>query len=412
MKNKPRILFTTPVLKHPAIGGPYLRIENTIKALSQISELTIYSRTHVSDPEIEYFQQFCRNFYCDPSTRTPGRQVVGVKRFFNFLTKKIFDTEIFSEKNYSDLLGVADLIQADIIWLGYGNISYPALKYLKQNSEYKVVCDSDSIWSLFIFRGLPYVQNETEKIRIKKEGTEKEEEERWGTQMADVTTAVSEIDAEYYRKIAKTPDQIKIFSNVIDLKEYETTPPIPAFLKKPCLFLAGTFWRGSPMEESARWTIEKILPLVKMKVPAIHFYIVGNGSDKILADIHDPSITITGQLPSVLPFLFYSDVAVVPLKFESGTRFKILEAGACNIPVVSTSLGAEGIPVTHGVNILIADDPEFFADEIIKIILDYEYGKTIGSNLHMLIKEKYDLNRLIEEGTIIIDYLLEGRPSR
>jgi glycosyltransferase involved in cell wall biosynthesis len=408
MKTKPKILFTTPVLRHPAVGGPYLRIENTIKALSQISELTIYCRTPITQSEIDYYQSFCQNFYCIPSTGWINRQLNRLKIVTTLLAKKVNVKIIFrQDREFKDLLRLADTLHPDIIWLGYGNISYPLLKYLKQNSNYKVVCDTDSVWSRFILRGLPFAQTNADKKRIAEEGYAKEEEERWGTQLADVTTAVSEIDAEYYRNFAKTPEHIHIFSNVIDLKDYDIIPVKPLDFKKPCIYLAGYFGPKSPMDEAARWVIEKVLPLVKKEVSDIHFYIVGNGSDTTLKDIDDPSITITGMLPSVLPYLCHANIAIVPLKFESGTRFKILEAGACNIPVVSTTLGAEGIPVTHGVNILIADDPENFAREIIKLISDSAYSNQIACRLHELIAEKYDIPSLVQEGNEIINSMLD-----
>lgn len=408
MKTRPKILFTTPVLRHPAVGGPYLRIENTIKALSQISDLTIYCRTPISQPEIKYYQSFCHNFFCAPSTAGVIHLANRLKVIATLLAKKINLKLVFSQdKEFRDLLHLADTLHPDIIWLGYGNISYPLLKYLKQNSHYKVVCDTDSVWSRFILRGLPYAQNETDRKRIMEEGYEKEEEERWGTQLADITTAVSGVDAEYYRKLTENPEKIHIFSNVIDLKEYSDIPNKPLHFKNPCIYLAGSFGPKSPMEEAARWVIEKVFPLVKKEIPEIHFYIVGSNSDTTLDDIEDPSITITGILPSVLPYLCHADIAIVPLKFESGTRFKILEAGACKIPVISTTLGAEGIPVTHGIDILIADDPEDFARAIITLISDTGYSHQIACHLHELIAEKYDIPSLVREGNVIINSMLD-----
>lgn len=409
MHLKPRILFSTPVLKHPAIGGPYLRIENSIKALSQISELTIYCRTIISPPEIEYYRQFCHDFYYDPPKTILSNYIYRVKRLISIFFKKMLKWEsLQKEEDFQYLLHIANIIQPDIIWLGYGNISYPLLEYIKNNSSYKVVCDTDSVWSRFILRGLPFALNDVVRKRIENEGEKKSDEERRGTQLADISTAVSEVDAEYYRRLAKKPEQIKIFSNVIDLNSYLTTPEKIDDFKKPCIFLAGTFWKNSPMEEAARWFIDTVLPSVKTHIPNIHLYIVGNGSDTILKDISNPSITITGQLPSVLPYLCHADVSIVPLKYESGTRFKILEAGACKIPVVSTTLGAEGIPVTHGIDILIADDSELFAQSIIKLILNPGFSQTLATNLYSLIKEKYNISQLTKEGSEIIEYLMKN----
>ena len=415
MSYKPTILFATPVLQHPAAGGPYLRIENSIKALSRISNLYIYSRVALKDlggdVGLSFYQQYCEKIYFAPFTVLENKYVRFAKRAINRISRQIFGNNILiptdqeSEKDFRDLLKVAATVEADCIWLGYGNISYPLLKYIKSNSAYKVVLDTDSVWSRFILRELPYAINAEESEKIEKNGKEKAEEERWGTQLADITTAVSEVDADYYRSLAKHPTQIQIFSNVIDTATYQqVTSPAPNF-KTPSIYLAGTFWARSPMEDAARWVIEAVLPLLRQRIPDVHFYIIGNGSDRELSDINDSGITITGKLPSVLPYLCHVNVALVPLRFESGTRFKILEAGACGIPVVSTTLGAEGIPVTHGRDILIADEPEPFAESIVQLITDHDLARKVGGNLKALVQEKYSVASSVEEGKSILNCL-------
>ncbi len=432
MTPKQTILFTTPVLHHPPIGGPTLRVENSIKALSQIANLYIYSRVYPAemggDQAIKFYQQkYCQQFYfapfVDPNINFLDKfqyllkkrlfkdsTILLIKIIFNkfsrkFLNKNIFEIYYESETDYQKLLDIAEQIQADIIWLGYGNISYPLLKYIKENSHYKVVLDTDSVWSRYVKRELLYAKNEEQYQQIYQSGQQKIEEETWGTKLADITTAVSEIDAEYYRELAEKSEQIQIFSNVIDLDTYQKTPPIPQNFQSPSIYLAGTFWAGSPMEDAARWVIEKVFPLVRQKIPNIHFYIIGNNSDIILSDIKDSQITITGKIESVLPYLYHVNIALVPLRFESGTRFKILEAGACRIPVISTTLGAEGIPVTDGHNILIADEPETFAEAILRLIQDPQFADQISTNLHQLIRQQYTISTLVSEGKNILSKL-------
>lgn len=411
MAKKPTILFTTPVLQHPAAGGPALRIENSIKALSQISYLHIYCRAPVEDRICrQYYEPFSVGFYMAPSLRLSNRCINIAKKSINRLGERIshrsFFTVDWSKKDAQDLLDIADSLKADLIWLGYGNISYPLLRYIKENSDYKTVCDTDSVWSRFVLRGLPFARDECEKEEIITRGRLKEIEEEWGTKLSDVTTAVSNVDAEYYRNLVGQSQKIKIFSNVVDVEAYKSIPLESQGFLHPCIYLAGTFWPGSPMEEAARWTIREVLPLVKWKIPTIHFYIIGKGSDTTLSDIHNSDITITGQLDSVLPYLGHADVALVPLKFESGTRFKILEAGACGIPVVSTTLGAEGLPVTHGKDILIADDPETFANAIIQLILDRSFALNIAENLKELVADNFGISKQVDEAKEIVDYLL------
>jgi glycosyltransferase involved in cell wall biosynthesis len=118
-----------------------------------------------------------------------------------------------------------------------------------------------------------------------------------------------------------------------------------------------------------------------------------------------PNVTVTGRLESVLPYLCNTDVALVPLKFESGTRFKILEAGACKVPLVSTTLGAEGIPVVDGEHILIADDPMSFADAIIRLLENRSLANRLAVNCQDLVKEKYSVETLLLEAKRILGYL-------
>jgi glycosyltransferase involved in cell wall biosynthesis len=400
-----KVLFTTPVLEHPAAGGPQLRIENSIKALSKVNELYVVSRNTKQgiggeDAE-QFYRGYCKQFLYSPSALDATRN-----RYWR-LIKAVYRKVTGSRFNDLDfILNIVKEQNIDVIWFGYGNISFPLIKRVKQViPDIKVVCDTDSVWSRFILRELPYEDDPERRCKIEKEGKEKELEERAWVNLCEVTAAVSEIDAIYYREIAQEPDRVKIFSNVIDLDTYAYVPAPPSGFKKPCVYLAGTFWPKSPMEKAARWIITDVLPVVKQSIPDVHFYVVGRGSQEVLSDINDQNITITGKLPTVLPFLCNANVAIVPLKFESGTRFKILEAGACNIPIVSTTLGAEGIPVVDGKDIILADEPEQFAAGIIKIINDKEFGAQLAKNCWDLIQKQYSVEFLAREAQDIFDYL-------
>lgn len=409
----PRVLFSTRVFAYPAVGGPYLRIENSVKALSRISELHIHCRIPLDDAGLAFYEGLCERLYFSPSGRSENLELGLPKRVWRRLARTILKRDVFVEalirEDMKHLLEVADTVKPDVIWLGYGNTSYEFLKYVKEHSDYKVVADTDSVWSRYVLRGLPFVTDKKERLKIEEEGKAKEEEERWGTRMADVTTAVSEVDAEYYRQFAGDPGRVHVFSNVIDVEAYRDVPPPAPGLRKPCIYLAGTFWPHSPMEDAARLVIDEILPLIRRSIPDVHLYIIGRGSDRTLADVDDPGISVAGEVASVLPYLCHADVALVPLRFESGTRFKILEAGACGIPVVSTTLGAEGIPVTHEKDILIADKPEEFAAGVVRLINDGDLARALAENLKELVSQHNSVAALAREGQRILEYLGAGR---
>ncbi len=403
-----KILFTSPIIEHPAAGGPQLRIENSIKALAKVSDLHVVSRNSKNDlggdTAVQFYSSIVKIFLFAPSVK--GLSKNRYIRKMQKIIRNIFVLELENDTKY--ILEYVTQHNIDVLWFGFGNISYDLIKLVKEfNPSLKVVCDTDSVWSRFILRELPYENNPERIEKIKAAGAAKELEESEWVNICDVTTAVSEIDARYYRNLAIDKDKIMLFSNVIDVKSYEKVPKKPKDFISPNIYLAGSFWLHSPMEKAARWFIDEIYPLVKKEIPNIHFYIIGRGSVEILADISDESISVLGKVSSVLPYLCHANVSLVPLQFESGTRFKIMEAAACKIPIVSTVLGAEGIPVTDKKDILLAGNAKSFAEAIVKLIENESLSKKIADNCYDLIVKDNSVESLAEEAKQIIGKLVD-----
>jgi glycosyltransferase involved in cell wall biosynthesis len=401
------VLFTSPVLEHPPAGGPQLRIENSIKALGQVCELHVASRVsrqNVGGPVAEgYYKGLCRSFTFAPSGRwrSANRYVRKAQSVFGTVTG------IDIRRDAAFLLDLIERRHIDVAWFGYGNISYPLIKKIRMAApQLKMVCDTDSVWSRFIRRELPYASRARRRSEIDRRGREKEAEERAWVGLCDVTTAVSEVDAEYYRSLTSTPERIHLFPNVIDLASYDVIPPAPAGFKRPCVFLGGTFGhQNSPMDMAARWVLNDVFPRILAKVPDAHLYIVGTGSERTLADARGPSVTVTGKVPSVLPYLCHADASLVPLKYESGTRFKILEAAACRIPIVSTTLGAEGLPVVDGRDLMLADDAAPFAAAVVEILADRPRAHRVASSCRSLVQHHFSVEHLRDSSLNILNFL-------
>jgi len=409
---KIKILFTTPILEHPAAGGPQLRIENSIKALAKVSNLYVISQVsadRIGKPDdVSYVRKLSDHFCYTPSAslKNNSKSLFSriKKRLFPKPNKSLFDQDIDFFYNYIKKYNI------NIIWFGYGCISFPIIKKLRELlPNIKCINDTDSVWSRFILRELDVEKDPKRREEIEKEGKAKETEEKENSSICDVTTAVSEVDASYYRSISPDTNRVHIFSNVIDLETYKNPVPPPPDFKTPALFLGGSFYsEHSPMVHAANWVIKEIMPIVWEKYPQVHVYIVGRGGEEQCSSLLSNNVTITGKVASVLPYLRNSVCSLVPLSFESGTRYKILESGACGIPVVSTTLGAEGIPVKHEHDCLIADTTEDFANAIIKLLNDEALGKKLGNNCLKLIQKDYSVDTLANEAKLILSYLLVG----
>lgn len=397
-----RVLFTTPILGHPATGGPQLRIENSIKALSSVCTLDVFyhaSQFHGLTAEaIACYKSLCHEFVIS--------EFSGLSRAW-YVRKLQRALSLDVARAASIIVEHVDRFDIKTVWFGFGNISFPLMRHLaRRRPDLRLVCDTDSVWSRFILRELPLATG-WRRHKIYLSGWAKKREERLWVDLCDITTAVSEVDAEYYRSIARQPNRIHVFSNVIDIASYRATPP-PVDLHLPAIYLAGTFGHyHSPMDMAARWVLEEVLPILWRSVPDLHFYLVGKNSDKRFGHISDTRVTVTGTLPSVLPYLCNIDIALVPLQFESGTRFKILEAGACGIPIVSTTLGAEGLPTNDGQHLLIADTPSDFASAIIRLLGDKALAASLAANCRELVERHYSIDSLAQQARAILRSLDE-----
>src|SRR5262249_31764722 len=125
-----------------------------------------------------------------------------------------------------------------------------------------------------------------------------------------------------------------------------------------------------PNEDGIRYFTEEILPRIKQVVPDVTLTVVGRNPFPGLVELsrRDPSITVTGRVDDVRPFMESATAYVVPLRIGGGTRLKIYEAMAMGLPLISTTIGAEGLPVRDGAELLLADAPEAFAAAVVRIL--------------------------------------------
>jgi glycosyltransferase involved in cell wall biosynthesis len=146
-----------------------------------------------------------------------------------------------------------------------------------------------------------------------------------------------------------------------------------------------------PNEDGMLYFVREILPLVRRAEPSATLSIIGRTPTpavKRLAD--EPGIEVTGRVDDVRPHVAAGSVYVVPLRIGGGTRLKIFEAMAMGKAVVSTTVGAEGLPVTPGQDILIEDDPQRFADAVVSLMRDPARRQRIEEAARAVVVARYD----------------------
>ncbi len=147
------------------------------------------------------------------------------------------------------------------------------------------------------------------------------------------------------------------------------------------------------------WFIDKVLPIIESSRPETNVNIVGTGmpGDDLLASLAaHPNIKFWGFQKDDAYFFNHSKVFIVPLWIGAGARVKVVTAWASNIPVVSTEFGAEGSRTENGGNILMYDDPAGFAEAVLKVLGDPEYGRRIADNAYQTFLEHYTVSHCAE----------------
>jgi polysaccharide biosynthesis protein PslH len=159
------------------------------------------------------------------------------------------------------------------------------------------------------------------------------------------------------------------------------------------IFAGRTDWL--PNIDGLKFFCQEILPLIKKEIKDVRLTIIGKTRLNNVGAIHElplqtvNDVTHLGFVEDVRPHIGKAAVYIVPLRIGGGTRLKILDAMAMGKAIVSTSIGAEGIDVTHGKNILIADTPEDFSKQVVRVLNDSKLRESLGAEGRKLVEEKY-----------------------
>jgi sugar transferase (PEP-CTERM/EpsH1 system associated) len=212
---------------------------------------------------------------------------------------------------------------------------------------------------------------------------------------ADRVIAVSDADAAALRKLVPGV-RVTVAPNGIDTQAYRPgNPDVKSQMAKSSLVFTGTM-DFRPNVDAVLWFAREVLPRVRVKVPDVHFYAVGQRPHRRLRPLQDnPAVTMTGFVEDTRPYIADAVVYVVPLRMGGGTRFKILEAMAMGKPVVSTRLGTEGFPVTHEKELLLADDPEDFAAAVVSLLNSAERREALGRAGRAFVEARYDWRAIV-----------------
>ena len=212
--------------------------------------------------------------------------------------------------------------------------------------------------------------------------------ERQACNRFDAVVAVSAVDRDFLREHFEVNPVYDVPTG-IDTEYFQPLPDVESNNSLEIVFTGSMDWM--PNEDAIVHFVRDILPRVASVVPGVTLTVVGrnpSGRVSTLARQY-PHVTVTGRVPDIRPYLGRAAVCVVPLKVGGGTRLKIFEAMAMGKPVVSTSIGAEGLPVQDGNELLIADGAERFAHTVIRILRDRNFASRLGREARAAVCDRF-----------------------
>jgi sugar transferase (PEP-CTERM/EpsH1 system associated) len=205
----------------------------------------------------------------------------------------------------------------------------------------------------------------------------------------DRVLAVSEVDRDTLQRLYgdRLEAPVSVVPTGVDTDYFAPAANEPQ--AKRVVFTGSMDWL--PNADAVQFFCREILPIVREAEPDVMFTIVGRSPTPAVRRLaEDRGVEVTGRVEDVRPYLARSSVYVVPLRIGGGTRLKIFEAMAAGRAVVSTSIGAEGLPVEHGRHLLIADDPGAFARSVIALLRNADSRASLAREARALVTERYD----------------------
>ena len=202
---------------------------------------------------------------------------------------------------------------------------------------------------------------------------------------------VFELEKEILQRVdfcvALTAEDVDRLKQIDETPEYVVIPPgtkIPEIKlnrnEELSLLLVGSY-KWDPKKRNALWLANEVFPLVKQSHPNIKLKIVGGGANDLADDVKDKqSVEIHSDVPSTAPYFSGNSIFVIPERQEGGFKLKTLEAASYGLPIVSTPAGIEGSNLIHGENCLVAHTREGFAEQIGRLIINYQLREQLGAH--------------------------------
>jgi sugar transferase (PEP-CTERM/EpsH1 system associated) len=379
-----KILLVTQVLPYPPDSGPKVKTWNVLKYLAQRHEVTLVSFIRGDQSaEVEHLRRYCSAVYTVPMERGAMRDGLAMARsLLSGQPWMMVRDDRSAMRRLVDRLALET--QFDIAHADQLNMA----QYAARVSDARKILDAhNSLWLLYK-RLWETMEPGPPKWLLGRDWRLLKGYEGRVCREFDAVLAVSQEDKAALQESAGQPLDITVIPIAVDTDEVTPVARQPG--ANHILHMGTMYW--PPNIDGVWWFIRQVYPHIRAKRPEVTFDIVGARPPQEILDLRRDGrgINVTGYVEDPTPYLEQAGVMVVPLRAGGGMRVKILNALAQGLPVVSTSLGCEGIAVETGRHLLTADTPEDFAQATLRVLEDRTLADELGRNGRQFIQTTYD----------------------
>lgn len=374
-----RVLFLTETIPYPLDTGGRIKTYHTLQMLEGQHEVHCHAFVR-HESQLRYdasLAPLCQSLTLHMVSRSLPRELRYLARSVvsrvPFTVTRHFEPAAFAKMQAQTASLPFDAVYCDhLSMMEYGKRLGLPIMHDAHNVEYRI-----------FQRYAAALGISPRRLLAEREWRLLERYERKAYQMCDLIFAVSDVDAEEIRKLAGRSPRIVAVPISVDAEGLK--PSWPLTTEPEVLFVGGLHW--PPNVDAVNYLLDKIWPLVRRERPDARLTIVGGGK---LGKGDDEGVTFAGRVEHVEPYFAKSRVLVVPLRSGSGMRVKILDGFARGVPVVSTSVGAEGISAIPGTHFLAANDPTPFAEAVVALLADSARAQELAVAARRLVLEHYD----------------------
>lgn len=379
-----KILIVTPFLPYPGVphaGG--IAVYENLKRLSQVHEVYLLARLEPSEIQhIDDVKNLCKEVHLYPFKTPANRNPISI--IASYITLGLKANRLIKANSF-------DLVQVEFTETGIA---------FRRPGIPSVLVAHDVIIKPAMRR---YEASRGFLNLLKLKALQLAE--RFIARKFDIVLTMSKVDRDILLSLDKALT-VEVSTNPHGLdfgREFDVK-------REPLsLLFVGAMQRDLNVD-AALYFYQKVFPIIRRDMPGVKFYVAGSNPPEVLLKMveDDPSLIVTGFVKDIREYFFKATVFVSPMLVGGGIIVKNLQAMSCGLPVVTTSIGNEGIEAVQGRDIFVADEPDDFAEKVLMLLKDPELRNKIGLNGRSFARDRFSDDRLFERRMKIYEKLCGG----